>query len=194
MFFKSSILNSLMKQAYKGGLVVAQSEDEWIYLAGDYWEVGIKREFIPKRTLADIIALVGEIPEPGERFRATKEGNQFEMEMRLEVQEEGFGSDTLTITDVLLIGTAGTVQRLLQDENTGNIYAVNNVFVNIVDNKAIEEDKGEYGVTEPFFSEDLGILWKNDVCKLRATFRSDDKNTKVLQGLHGVDITPGIPE
>ena len=108
--------------------------------------------------------------------------------------EEGFGTDTLTITDVLLIGTQGTVQRLLQDEQTGQIYPVNNVFVSIINNAMVEEDKGEYTVTEPLFNPFRGILWKNNVCKLRADFWTDDKNIKVLKSLKGVDITPEVPE
>lgn len=110
------------------------------------------------------------------------------------INEEGFGTDTLTITDVLLIGTQGTVQRLLQDEQTGQIYPVNNVFVSIINNAMVEEDKGEYTVTEPLFNPSRGILWKNNVCKLRAHFRTDDKNIKVLKSLKGVDITPEVPE
>lgn len=56
------------------------------------------------------------------------------------------------------------------------------------------EDKGEYTVTEPLFNPLRGILWKNNVCKLRAHFRTDDKNIKVLKSLKGVDITPEVPE
>ena len=67
--------------------------------------------FIPKKTLGDIITLIGELPRPGERFKATKEGNQIEIEMPMAINEEGFGTDTLTITDVLLIGTQGTAQK-----------------------------------------------------------------------------------
>lgn len=99
-----------------------------------------------------------------------------------------------TRTDVLLIGTQGTVQRLLQDEQTGQIYPINNVFVSIINNAMVEEDKGEYTVTEPLFNPFRGILWKNNVCKLRAHFRTDDKNIKVLKSLKGVDITPEVPE
>lgn len=110
------------------------------------------------------------------------------------INEEGFGTDTLTITDVLLIGTQGTVQRLLQDEQTGQIYPFNNVFVSIINNAMVEEDKGEYTVTEPLFNPFRGILWKNNVCKLRAHFRTDDKNIKVLKSIKGVDITPEVPE
>lgn len=185
MFLSTSVLNNLMKKAYKTGLVVARTQDaqgnDWLYLAGSYWEVSVNKDFIPKKTL-------------GERFKATKEGNQIEIEMPMAINEEGFGTDTLTITDVLLIGTQGTVQRLLQDEQTGQIYPVNNVFVSIINNAMVEEDKGEYTVTEPLFNPFRGILWKNNVCKLRAHFRTDDKNIKVLKSLKGVDITPEVPE
>lgn len=198
MFLSPSVLNSLMKKAYKEGLVVARTEDakgnDWLYLAGSYWEVSINRDFIPKKTMGDLITLIGELPRPGERFKATKEGNQIEIEMTMEVNDEGFGTDTLTITDVILIGTSGTVQRLLQDELTGQIYPVNNVFISIIRNDMVDKDKGEYEVVEPFFNPYKGILWKNNVCKLRAHFRTDDKNIKVLKNLKGVDITPEVPE
>lgn len=198
MFLSTSVLNNLMKKAYKTGLVVARTQDaqgnDWLYLAGSYWEVSVNKDFIPKKTLGDIITLIGELPRPGERFKATKEGNQIEIEMPMAINEEGFGTETLTITDVLLIGTQGTVQRLLQDDLTGQIYPINNVFVSIINNAMVEEDKGEYTVTEPLFNPFRGILWKNNVCKLRAHFRTDDKNIKVLKSLKGVDITPEVPE
>lgn len=114
--------------------------------------------------------------------------------MPMAINEDGFGPDTLTITDVILIGTQGTAQRLLQDELTGQIYPVNNVFISIINNAMIENERGEYSVTEPFFNSYRGILWKNNVCKLRAHFRTDDKNIKVLKSLKGVDITPEVPE
>ena len=82
----------------------------------------------------------------------------------------------------------------LQDELTGRIYPINNVFISIVNNAMVEKDKGEYMVTEPFFNPDRGILWKNNVCKLRAHFRMDDKNIKIMKNLKGIDITPEVPE
>lgn len=195
MFLRPSVLNSLMKKAYKSGLHLAMNADGWLYIASDYWSISVKKEFIPKRTLGDIIALAGELPEPGERFTATKEGNQIELEMPIQVDDSAFSNnETLTVTDMLLIGTMGTIQRMLQDEDTGDIYAVNNVFVNIVDNGQIEEDKGEYRVERPYFHKGYGILWKNNVCKLRAHFRNDDKNIKTMKNLKGVDITPEVPE
>ena len=193
MFLKPSILTGLMKQAYKSGLAVARTEDDWLYIAGRYWEVSVKKDFIPKRTLGDIIALAGELPYPGKRYKATKEGNQMETEMPLKVRAEPFAEgDALIVTDVILVGTSGITQRLLQDEATGNIYVINNVFASIIDNSLIDKDHGEYAVGDPLFNPNHGILWQNNVCKLRAQFRLDEKNNKVLENLKGVDITPEV--
>lgn len=192
MFLRPSVLNSLMKKAYKSGLKVGQTENGWIYIAGSYWETEIKREFIPKKTMGDLITLIGELPEPGGLIEYTKENSQY-MEYATQIDTEPF-KETLTVTDVLLIGTGGTIQRLLQDETTGNIYVINNVFIAVTDNNLIDEDNGELRADDLFYNPEYGILWKNNVCRFRAHFRLDEKNNKVLSNLKGVDITPEIPE
>lgn len=57
MFLSTSVLNNLMKKAYKTGLVVARTQDaqgnDWLYLAGSYWEASVNKDFIPKKTLGD---------------------------------------------------------------------------------------------------------------------------------------------
>ena len=147
------------------------------------------------KTKGDLIALIGELPQPGERIKATKEGNQVEVGLPLEIDESGFEPGrVLQISNVLLLGTGGTVERLLQDMDTGKIYVVNNVFSNIVDNGLIEADKGEYAVEVPFFNETYGIMWKNNVCKLKAHFRCDDKNKRILERMQGLNISPEVPE
>mgnify|MGYP000846466576 FL=1 len=191
MFLRKSILKKLMTQAYKDKLTVAMNGEGWLYIAGSYWEVGVKKDFIPKETMGDIISLIGELPLPGERFAANKEGNQLEVGRKWEVETEEFeGCDTLTITDVLMIGQGGTTLRLLQDQGTGMVYAVNNVFINIIDNDECLKRSGEYAVDEPFYDPVKGILWKNNVCVLRTVFRRDEKNKKTLEALQGIDIIP----
>lgn len=76
MFLSTSVLNNLMKKAYKTGLVVARTQDaqgnDWLYLAGSYWEVSVNKDFIPKKTMGDIITLIGELPRPVEGRRTGK--------------------------------------------------------------------------------------------------------------------------
>ena len=125
MFLQKRIFKRLMTEAYKHRLIMAMTEDDWLYMAGSYWEVNIKREYIPKETMGDIIALVGELPEPGERFSATKEGNQMEFDGKRQIDVAPFErSEPLVITDVLMLGIGGTLLRLLQDAETGQVFAV----------------------------------------------------------------------
>lgn len=122
MFLQKKIFKRLMTEAYKHRLIVAMTEDDWLYMAGSYWEVNIKKEYIPKETMGDIIALIGELPEPGERFSATKEGNQMEFDGKRQIDVAPFKrNEPLVITDVLMLGIGGTLLRLLQDAETGQV-------------------------------------------------------------------------
>ena len=188
MFLNEKVLNNLMKQAYKtDGLVIAQNEDNWVYIAGRFWEVEIKREYIPKQTLANIIALAGELPGAEERFRADKQGNQYEVEMPMSIDAKPYTMGPLTITNTLQIGTACTVQRYLQDTDTGMLYLLN------LREGSIDEEHGEYVPSDPFYSKS-GVLWQNNICRMTATFRHDKKNEKTLEALKGVDLTPSTLE
>lgn len=191
MFLQKRIFKRLMTEAYKHRLIVAMTADEWLYMAGSYWEVNIKKEYIPKETMGDIIALIGELPNPGERFSSTKEGNQMEFDGTRQIDVAPFKrSEPLVITDVLMLGNGGTLLRLLQDAETGRVFTVNNVFIDIVNDSECMKEKGEYLVDEPFYNVNAGILWKNNVCMLRAGFRNDTKNENVMNQMQGLDIIP----
>ena len=175
-----------MKQAYKKGLAIAQTEDR-VYIAGSYWEMDVKREFLPKQILAQIYELAGEFPDVGERFEATKEGNQMQMGMSKAVSEEGF-DEMIEVTRILIIGKNEVQQRVLQNTK-GNIYIVNNAFVNIADNSATDLENGEYSVDKPFFNHLKGILWKNNVARFHACWRRDENHERILAELTQVDLT-----
>lgn len=196
MFLNETILNRLMKQAYKSGLAVARTEEDWIYISGNYWEVNIKKDFIPKKTMGNLISLIGELPGKGERIRASKDGNKIEVGMTMKVCEEPqSGERRLTKTNVLLIGEKGVEQGILQDGSTGEIYIINNAFIKIVDNSPVDQDKGETLAEEPVLQpKRRAVLWKNNVCKLRAWLRTDGQNRKILEQLEGLDLTPEVPE
>lgn len=191
MFLKRSVFKQLIKQAYNQRLKVALRNDGWYYIAGEYWEVCIKDGYIDKETLGDLIALTGELPRQGERFEATPEGNQLEIEWSSDISAAVFTKGPLCITDTLQIGTAGKIQRFLQDYGTGDLFLLNNVFISLVNPKSINLDKGETAPEGPFYHPFEGVLWKNNVCMLRARFRyTDSKNAKIMESLHGVDLIP----
>lgn len=192
MFLKEKILNSLMKQAYKTELVVEHTVDGWIYIAGNYWEAAIKEKNIRKETLADIVRLSGRMPQKGERIRVNKWGEEGDEDRIPEGELEKIygGERELEVSNVILIGEGGTTERLLQEEG-GRIYVVNNVFVEIVDNKLVDKDRGETFVEKPImWASGNGIIWRNNVCRLSVGFRWDEKNGKILDQMQGMDITP----
>lgn len=185
MFLNTGILKRLMKQAYKTGLIVARTENR-MYLAGDYWEMDVRMDFLPKQILACIIELTGEIPEEGERYKATKDGNQQEINLRMQVDKDGY-QEGIEVTKMILIGKQGTHQRILQ-ERTGGIFIIHNVFVEIADNSALEEERGEYEVIAPLYSK-TGILWMNNVARFHAYWRSDENHERILAELTQLDLT-----
>ena len=114
MFLKKTVLKRLMKEAYKHGLRVAATEERY-YLCGGYWEMDILKKHMPKEILAAVLELTGWIPETGESYCATKEGNQVDInrkEVSVDAEEE------IAVTD-LTIDRNGISQRILQDECRG---------------------------------------------------------------------------
>ncbi|MCD8198216.1 MAG: hypothetical protein LUE24_13810 [Lachnospiraceae bacterium] len=182
-----------MKQAYKNYLYMAR-EGDWIYVAGSYWEASIREDFLPKKTKGDMIALAGDLPMSGERRRMNKEEDQFETGFRINVDIEPFQKyhQVLEVTDLILLG-GGVYQRILQSPDTGSLYLINDVFVNLVDNSQAMVENGEIEVgTAPFYTSTNGVLWMNNVCRLHAAFRSADG--KMLDAMAGCDLMPEIPE
>lgn len=176
----------MMKEAYKtAGMTVAQTEERY-YIAGSYWEMDVRKAFMPKQILAQLIELAGEVPAPGKAFRAIKEGNLEEDGLRQEVKTEGF-TEPIDVTDIIVIGNLGTYQRVLQAWG-GKTYIVNNVFVDIADNNAVDENLGEYSVTTPLFNAGKGILWQNNAARFRAGWRIDDRHESLLAELSGIDL------
>ena len=194
MFLNENVLNSLMKKAYKTtGLRIAQLKEGWLTIAGGYWQAEVNKEFVPNKTLGNIISLVGDLPKLGERFCVTKdEKAEITSDQLQEIDARIFNEGSLTVTDTMQIGTRGTIQRFLQDEDTGNIFLVNNVYIDIVSKSLIDEDKGEYEPGEPVYNHIEGILYQNNVCKLRAYFRNDIKNNKIMENIKGIDLIPEI--
>ena len=191
MFLKTNLLNRLMKQAYAGGGLVVARRGDWIYLCGSYWEAEAEKKYISKKTMGDLISLIGELPEDGERFRARKDGNQMEIELPMGIGTDLFDPrNRLTVTNLILLHQNGVEQRILQDADTGTLYLINNLFADMVDNKCIEEGKGEIGVSDqPMFHPKLGVLWDNGNCRLHVLFRESEE---ILESLQGIPLIPEV--
>lgn len=116
MFLKKTVLKRLMKEAYKHGLRVAATEERY-YLCGGYWEMDILKKHMPKEILAAVLELTGWIPETGESYCATKEGNQVDInrkEVSVDAEEEIAVADL--IADELLMKVVGIAALIIRDK------------------------------------------------------------------------------
>lgn len=203
MFLKQQVFKRLLKEAYKGpGLTVGRQQDEdtkrpGYYLSGDYWIIWLDAEEIPKEAKAAIIELAGDLPAPGEVFRAYKGGgNQYEIEQNkiFDLPESFKRARVEFKVTNSLIEQGNVMARILQAEDkTNHVTAVNEVFISLVDVESCNTDAGEtlpYGPCAEY-AEAPFIYWGNNVCYLMAGIRGPREQTKeaeFLKYLEGFDL------
>lgn len=189
MFLNESIFKKMLAYAFKGpGLVIRQDENGWMYIKGAWWELYAMRKFIGKKTMGNIISMVGELPEAGECYTATKEGNQMSFFDGCVDYKIGL---PVKVTDVLTINEYGHEDRILQSEYTGMMYPINNVYVNCVDNAEIKAEDGEDWATQPCLTENEipeGIVWKNNVGRFFCKFSESKKTKNMIEKFAGIDL------
>lgn len=164
MFLKSTIFKRLLKEAYSSSGLRLHNDGEGMYIGGGYWGAWVKNGRIAKKELGAIIELTGELPEAGKGFLARKGGNQYEIWESVMRDVMGNARNYKRMPDVtkILIRTRQeTLARVLQDRDTGEITLLNETFINLIDEKAVEH--GESFPTGPLAGDTVGVYWFNDV-------------------------------
>ena len=191
-----------MKQAFKeGGLVVGRTspamQDDGYYISGSYWTAWIRADHVPKEIKAAVIELTGELPEKGEVYRATKGGNQYEIEQRdiydlPSRYEEANVSYHIT---QLMIRQADKVCRFLQEVETNTITGLNETFISLIDPGEIDKENGEIGPEGPRSAKVGGpcMIWGNNIGYFGAYIRQpgDDplqQEEKLWKHLKEIDV------
>ena len=191
MFLRANILKRLMKDAYKKSNFVMADNIKAIYISGGYWEVEIDKEYVPKTILAEIMEIAGCLPEMGKRFEVTKDEVK-EVEGRDSVHMP-MVKRRINVTDIVIVAKDGVSQRVLQDEDSLDIMLINDVFIDIIDNKSIDYDNGETQAEGPFHDKLTGIYLWNNVMKFHALHRWDEKHQHITEYLSSIDLNE-IPE
>ena len=169
MFLKSTIFKRLLKEAYSGPGLRLHNDGEGMYIGGNYWGAWVKNGRIAKKELGAIIELTGELPETGKGFLATKGGNQYEIwesVMRDVMGNARNYKRKPDVTKILIRTKQGTLARVLQDQGTGEITLLNEVFINLIDEKVVEH--GESFPTGPLTGDVAGVYWFNDIMAFMA--------------------------
>lgn len=193
MFIKSVGFKKLINEAYKSIGLTIGNDGEGYYISGGYWVIWIMEGWLPKKELASIIELTGEMPEPRESFRATKAGNQYELPWNEAYNTMGNAMDCqedMRITPLTLKYTNGQQARILQNPDNKTIVLINDKFTDMIDNTVVEYENGESAPEGPMISGKMqGVFWRNDTMALHVYPRKDDENIKLLGYLEDFDIT-----
>ena len=193
MFITSQGFKKLINEAYKGYGLRIGNDGEGYYISGGYWVIWIMHGWIPKKELASIIELTGEMPEPGEGFKATKAGNQYELtwhEAYAAMKHAMECEEYMEVTPMTLKYKNGQQARILQNPVNKTIVLISERFIDIIDNTVVEYDKGEFQAEGPMISGKMqGIFWRNDTMALHVYPRTDDENKELIRHIEAFDIT-----
>lgn len=193
MFTTSQGFKRLINEAYKGIGLRIGNDGAGYCITGGYWAIWIRHGEIPKKELAAIIELTGELPEKGEGFKATKDGNQYEFQWSdicdtMKNAEEC--DDKMEITPLTLKYITGEQARILQHKVNGIIVLINEKFLDMIDNTAVKYQEGETQSEGPYIHGKYpGVFWKNNVMALYVMPRKDEENKHLLGYLEAFDIT-----
>lgn len=192
MFITSQGFKKLINEAYKGAGLNVGNDEEGYYISGGYWVIWIMHGWIPKKELASIIELTGEMPEPGEGFKATKAGNQYELpwhEAYAAMTHAMECEEYMEVTPMTLKYKNGQQARILQNPVNKTIVLIGERFIDIIDNTVVEYDKGEFQAEGPMISGKMqGVFWRNDTMALHVYPRTDDENKRLIGYLEAFDI------
>lgn len=205
MFLTRAGIKKLMTNAYKGGGLYIRNDGKGISISGMTWAVFFFHGEIPKETLGDLIALVGELPETGEAYTADKNGNQMEI----------YDDKSITAMDVaklakyelertpVILESPPYIVGILQNPETLQVTAVNRRMLEIVDKSLIDTEKGEELPDGPvsgggtlvearFFP--AATWWNNRMAFSIGYISVDDHTTGLIKNLEGFELWRGADE
>ena len=174
MFIKKSTLKRMLNVAYKTKGLYIDNDGEGYRMKGSYWDLWVKRDKLPKEYKADIVGLIGDLPEIGSGGSYTKDGIQQEMpgeSPRYIAEKEG----RLYIdTGVIVISPRGEILRLLQSPNACETMFIYNYIAEGISNSIVDSENGETqaeGMYNPF---DNMLTLKNNVMSF-VTYARDEQ-------------------
>ena len=164
MFIDKTKFKKMVNTAYKKeGLTVSNDGDGIIICGGGVWVIWMRENRLPKTIKAILIALIGELPGPGEEYNTAKEDmdpwEPYDGKFRFlrENQEE----QELYKSKIVLDMPRGPYRVYKQED--GRVMAVREEIVKMVSIRDLEDC-----VYDPDNPRKLGegAIWRNDRCIL----------------------------
>ncbi|MEG1742306.1 MAG: hypothetical protein RR237_05455 [Acetivibrio sp.] len=170
MFITIKAFRALIKGAYQGaGLTVGKRGDRLLFCGG-YWGIELDRKVLPKKALAAVIELTGEMPKDGELFKITKEGGiQYEIpETYWMITQQATKAEVKYNVTNVLIEANGKMYRVLQTKGN-ETELIKESFIEAIDPSEMEfahETNLEGPVADSGGRKN--VYWKSEACTLTA--------------------------
>lgn len=196
MFLTRTGFRKLLKRSYSGNGLKVRNDGIGYAFAGGTWAAYFLHGDIPKETLGDIISLVGELPNIGEAYVSTKEGNQMEIAPEKIVSAmDTTAKATLIKTDVVII--RNKAYRVLQDPGSLGITLVEEEKIESVVPGLVDADSDEELPDGPYLCSEMveeifpgSVCWKNDRMAFCTPYRypSEGFETELVKYLEGKEL------
>lgn len=160
MFLNITALKKILTNSYKStGLTVGRLDHELV-VCNTCIGFQIDMNFVPNKLKGILAELIGDLPEEGEIYTYTKDGQQAEMELERYNFYEYWraAKDFAEKTPVMLRGYINDF-RLLQLNSSGRMIAVYREFVDLISMKDLGEAENMPG--RPNYRDGI-LYWKND--------------------------------
>lgn len=191
MFISTAGFKKLIKEAYNGpGLRMGHTGDT-IIICGDYWIMEVLKDKIPKKELAAIIELTGEMPTEKIWFLSRpKEKNQYEIVIpeKRPMKDCYDQKDDMVVTKITLQYRTGQAARVLQNPDTLEVMLINEKFISILNNDFIDIENGEYMMDGAAAGPHDGVILANNFMAIQILPREDDDAEKLLEYLSNIEL------
>lgn len=168
MFINTTAFKRLIKDTYNTtGLTVGATEEEYFFEGGT-WEIRVNKENLPNKEKAAVIELAGELPGPGEAFKALKKcANQYLIDnpawdIRKSAEEARLKLDVTRA----VYETSYRTLRVLQSVKDNTCITIDETFMNLISEQAMDREK-ESIVIGPV-ADGNSVYWRNNIMTLAA--------------------------
>ncbi len=192
MFINTTAFKKLIKNAYStSGLTVGADEEEYFF-EGGIWVIRVDKNFLPNKEKAAVIELTGELPAAGEVFKAVKkQANQYLVNNNpvWDIQTQFKEADLKFNVTKAVYETDDQTVRVLQYEKDNTCIAVSEVFIGLIDIKAM--DGAEETMIEGPAARGRILYWGNNIMTMAAGAITPEENSPLneyLQLLSNVEL------
>lgn len=170
MFLHMPTFKRLIKAAFRRDCLRIGNLDGGLLVNGGTFAAWFRNDMIPNKVKAAVMELAGELPANGEIFKATKDGNQYEISKNpvwnihhsLEEADKRY-----VVTPVVLNDSRYDTFRFLQRAGGGAIHVIKEEFISLIDLGELDYSHGEDTLEGPYGRDDgMMFFWKTEFCVL----------------------------